>query len=122
MARTAPTPHTFQTLRPLAHLPHSATSHAFLTRLATDPGIRHVMEKYKWTVPLLLEMEPLGNTTHDSKTLGLNRNRGAVIELRLRTDWYDGWRDYKTVRRTLCHELAHIVWDGHGREFWDLTS
>ena len=67
-------------------------------------------------------MEPLGNTTHDSKTLGLNRNRGAVIELRLRTDWYDGWRDYKTVRKTLCHELAHIVWDGHGREFWDLTS
>ncbi|CUS11313.1 unnamed protein product [Tuber aestivum] len=123
MARTAPaTPYTFQTLRPLAHLPYSATSHAFLARLAADPGIRHVMQKYRWTVPLLLEMEPLGNTTHDGKTLGLNRNRGAVIELRLRTDWYDGWRDYKTVRRTLCHELAHIVWDSHGREFWDLTN
>ncbi|PUU80949.1 WLM domain-domain-containing protein [Tuber borchii] len=122
MSRTTPTPYIFQTIRPLPHLPHSATSHAFLTRLATDPGIKHVMAKYKWTVPLLLEMEPLGNTTHDSKTLGLNRNRGAVIELRLRTDWYDGWRDYKTVRKTLCHELAHNVWDGHGREFWDLTN
>ncbi|KAG0640407.1 putative zinc metalloproteinase [Tuber brumale] len=122
MARTTPTPYTFQTIRPLPHLPNSATSHAFLTRLATDPGIRHVMAKYKWAVPLLLEMEPVGNTTHDSKTLGLNRNRGAVIELRLRTDWYDGWRDYKTVRRTLCHELAHNVWDGHGREFWELTN
>ncbi|CAZ83848.1 unnamed protein product [Tuber melanosporum] len=122
MARTTPTPYTFQTIRPLPHLPNSATSHAFLTRLATDPGIRHVMAKYRWTVPLLLEVEPLGNTTHDSKTLGLNRNRGAVIELRLRTDWYDGWRDYKTVRRTLCHELAHNVWDGHGREFWELTN
>ncbi|RPA99951.1 WLM-domain-containing protein, partial [Choiromyces venosus 120613-1] len=114
--------YTFLALRPLAHLPNPSASHAFLTRLASDPGIQHVMRKYKWTVPLLLEMEPLGNTTAESKTLGLNRDRGAAIELRLRTDWYDGWRDYKTVRRTLCHELAHNVHDGHGRGFWELYN
>lgn len=50
-------------------------------------------------------MDPLSNTqsSHEGTTrlLGLNRNRGEVIELRLRTDAYDGYRDYKTIRNTL---------------------
>lgn len=57
-----------------------------------------------------------------SRTLGLNRNRGEVIELRLRTDAYDGYRDYKTIRNTLCHELAHNVHGPHDRNFWDLCK
>lgn len=57
-----------------------------------------------------------------SRTLGLNRNRGEVIELRLRTDAYDGYRDYKTIRKTLCHELAHNVHGPHDRNFWDLCK
>lgn len=67
-------------------------------------------------------MNPADHTTHESKTLGLNRNKGQVIELRLRTDSYDGYRDYKTIRKTLCHELAHNVWSEHDRNFWDLTG
>ena len=67
-------------------------------------------------------MNPAEHTTHDGKTLGLNRNRGEVIELRLRTDAYDGYRDYKVIRKTLCHELAHNVWGDHDRNFWDLTN
>ena len=67
-------------------------------------------------------MNPAEHTTHESKTLGLNRNRGEVIELRLRTDAYDGYRDYKTIRKTLCHELAHNVFGEHDRKFWDLTN
>ena len=43
-----------------------------------------------------------------------------MIELRLRTDAGDGYRDYKTIRNTLCHELAHNVWGEHDRNFWDL--
>lgn len=43
-------------------------------------------------------MEPLSNTTstHEGTTrlLGLNRNAGEVIELRLRTDAGDGYRAY----------------------------
>lgn len=62
------------------------------------------------------------HTTHESRTLGLNRNRGEVIELRLRTDAYDGYRDYKTIRKTLCHELSHNVWGEHDRNFWELTK
>lgn len=69
-------------------------------------------------------MDPLSNTqsSHEGTTrlLGLNRNRGEVIELRLRTDAYDGYRDYRTIRNTLCHELAHNVHGPHDRKFWDL--
>lgn len=57
-----------------------------------------------------------------SRTLGLNRNAGEVIELRLRTDAYDGYRDYKTIRNTLCHELAHNVHGPHDRNFWELCK
>lgn len=84
------------------------------------------MRKHKFTVPLLTEMNPVEHTqsNHEgtSRTLGLNRNAGEVIELRLRTDAYDGYRDYKTIRKTLCHELAHNVWGPHDRNFWDLCK
>lgn len=71
---------------------------------------------------MLTEINPAQHTTHESRTLGLNRNRGEVIELRLRTDAYDGYRDYKTIRKTLCHELAHNVHGPHNRDFWELCK
>lgn len=80
------------------------------------------MAKHRFSVPLLTEMNPAEHTTHESRTLGLNRNKGEVIELRLRTDAYDGYRDYRTIRKTLCHELAHCVHSEHDRNFWDLTK
>ena len=80
------------------------------------------MSKHKFSVPVLTEMDPALHTTMDSRTLGLNRNKGEVIELRLRTDAYDGYRDYRTIRKTLCHELAHCVFSEHDRDFWDLTN
>lgn len=80
------------------------------------------MRKHQFSVGLLTEMDPAMHTTHESRTLGLNRNKGEVIELRLRTDAYDGYRDYKTIRKTLCHELSHNVWGDHDRNFWDLTK
>lgn len=84
------------------------------------------MRKHKFTVPLLTEMNPIEHTqsNHEgtSRTLGLNRNAGEVIELRLRTDAYDGYRDYKTIRKTLCHELAHNVHGPHDRNFWELCK
>lgn len=116
--------HTFLTVRPLAGLPHPERSLALLHRLRDDPGIRATMRKHAFSVGLLTEMEPLSNTssTHEGTTrlLGLNRNRGEVIELRLRTDAHDGYRDYRTIRNTLCHELAHNVHSDHDRNFWDL--
>jgi len=111
-------------VKPLAGLPNPERSQKLLMRLKEDPGIRAAMLKHKYTVGLLTEMEPLSYTqeTHEgtSRILGLNRNNGEVIELRLRTDAYDGYRDYKTIRKTLCHELAHNIHSPHDRNFWDL--
>ncbi|KKZ65302.1 hypothetical protein EMCG_08818 [[Emmonsia] crescens] len=114
--------YTFHTLLPLTHLPNPSRSLAYLTRLRDDPGIRAAMKTHKFSVPLLTEMDPAEHTTVSSRTLGLNRNKGEVIELRLRTDAYDGYRDYRTIRKTLCHELAHCVFGDHDRDFWDLTG
>ena len=118
--------YTFLDIRPLSYLPNPSRSLDFLKRLADDAGIKAAMRKHKFTVGLLTEMNPAEHTqsNHEgtSRTLGLNRNAGEVIELRLRTDAYDGYRDYKTIRKTLCHELAHNVFGPHDRNFWDLCK
>jgi len=114
--------YTFHTIIPLAYLPRPERSTKFLQRLSDDPGVKAAMRKHKFSVGALTEMNPADHTTHDSRTLGLNRNRGEVIELRLRTDAYDGYRDYKVIRDTLCHELAHNLWGEHDRDFWDLCK
>ncbi|KAK6080518.1 Ubiquitin and WLM domain-containing metalloprotease [Seiridium cupressi] len=116
--------YTFLQIRPLPNLPNPERSKQFLEKLSKDPGIVATMKKHKFTVGLLTEMDPLSYTesNHEGTTriLGLNRNRGQAIELRLRTDAYDGYRDYKTIRNTLCHELAHNIHSDHDRNFWDL--
>lgn len=114
--------YTFHRLLPLSYLPNPDRSLHFLSRLRDDPGIKSTMAKHHFSVPLLTEMNPAEHTTSESRTLGLNRNRGEVIELRLRTDAFDGYRDYRTIRKTLCHELAHCVYGEHDRDFWDLTG
>ncbi|TIA22383.1 WLM-domain-containing protein [Aureobasidium pullulans] len=114
--------YTFAALRPLPHLHQPEKSLRFLERLRDDPGIKAAMRKHKFAVGLLTEMDPAEHTTHESRTLGLNRNRGEVIELRLRTDAYDGYRDYKVIRKTLCHELAHNVIGPHNAEFHALWN
>lgn len=114
--------YTFHAIEPLNYLPDPEKSKRFLQRLANDPGIKASMRRHKFSVGLLTEMNPAEHTTHESKTLGLNRNAGEVIELRLRTDRYDGYRDYKVIRKTLCHELAHNVFGDHDRNFWNLTK
>ena len=113
--------YTFHSIIPLSYLPNPERSKRFLERLSDDAGIKASMRKHKFSVGVLTEMNPAEHTTHESRTLGLNRNRGEVIELRLRTDAYDGYRDYKVIRKTLCHELAHNVFGEHARNFWDLT-
>ncbi|KAK0811229.1 hypothetical protein LTR75_005317 [Friedmanniomyces endolithicus] len=112
--------YTFHTISPLPHLPNPSRSLRYLERLAADPGIKSSMRKHGFSVGLLTEMDPAEHTTHESRTLGLNRNRGEVIELRLRTDAGDGYRDYRVIRKTLCHELAHNVWGEHDGKFWAL--
>ena len=67
------------------------------------------MAQHKFSVGLLTELAP-----HEHpELLGLNKNAGQEILLRLRTDRYDGFRVYSDVRRVLCHELTHNVWGDH---------
>lgn len=124
ISTTSESKYTFKVVRPLNNLPRPDRSLDLLERLKRDPGIVATMRKHEFEVGLLTEMEPSSHTqsNHEgtSRTLGLNRNKGEVIELRLRTDAYDGYRDYKTIRETLCHELAHNVHSDHDRKFWDL--
>ena len=68
------------------------------------------MQEHKFAVGTLTELAP-----HEHPNLlGLNKNAGEAILLRLRTDAYDGFRLYADIRRVLCHELTHNVWGNHG--------
>ena len=68
-----------------------------------------VMQKHQFSVGVLTELAP-----HEQPhLLGLNVNAGQSIKLRIYTDRYDGFRNYKEIRRVLCHELAHNVWGDH---------
>lgn len=117
--------YTFHAFKPLPYLPEPDRALALLHRLAADPGVRTTMSRHRFTVGLLSEMDPGLHTTADAaggvgRTLGLNHNRGASIDLRLRTDDYCGFRDYRGIRKTLCHELAHNVHGPHDAQFWSL--
>ena len=87
--------YTFHRLVPLPYLPNPNLARDLLDRLRHDRGIIAIMKKYKWSVGALVEMNPGEHTYVDHKTLGLNRNKGEVIELRLRTDNYAGFRQYR---------------------------
>jgi hypothetical protein len=112
----------FHAIEPLSYLPNPEKSKRYLTRLANDVGIKASMRKHGFSVGLLGELNPVEHTQRTGKTLGLNTNRGEKIELRLRTDAYDGYRNYKTIRDVLCHELAHNVWGPHDSNFWALCK
>lgn len=76
------------------------------------------MQQRKFSVGLLTELAP---HEHPDK-LGLNANRGEAIKLRLRTNAYDGFRNYNETRRVLCHELAHNVFSDHDEDVRPLFS
>jgi hypothetical protein len=53
--------------------------------------------------------------------LGLNKNKGEEILLRLRTSDLKGFRPVYAIMETLIHELCHIVHSEHDHK-WDLTT
>lgn len=84
------------------------------------------MENHKWTVGALKELYPtpplaqLGGKIPPI-TLGLNKNKGQEILLRLRTDDLQGWRGYEDVLDVLLHELTHNVHSEHDDKFHKLN-
>ncbi|TKY86884.1 hypothetical protein EX895_004172 [Sporisorium graminicola] len=90
----------------------------FLTRLSRDPGILHICKLHSFRIGSLTELLPWEHPG----LLGLNENAGQRILLRIRTDDAQGFRDYKTTRRVLVHELAHNRIADHPPEFKILNS
>ncbi|KAF3443367.1 hypothetical protein FNV43_RR13049 [Rhamnella rubrinervis] len=87
--------------------------------LAADPGIIAVMNKHRWRVGIMTEMAPVGYVGISPKCLlGFNKNHGEEISLRLRTDDLKGFRKYESIKKTLLHELAHMVYSEHDADFY----
>ncbi|KAJ3305598.1 hypothetical protein HDV03_001243 [Kappamyces sp. JEL0829] len=84
-----------------------------LQRVRDDPAIKMIMKKREWYILELIELHP----HRDSSILGYNRNQGATIALRLRTDALDGFRSYPSIIKVMLHELAHMVWGDHDANF-----
>lgn len=92
-------------------------------KLASDPGIVSIMNKHRWSVGLMTEMAPLGYVGITPKCiLGVNKNHGEEISLRLRTDDLKGFRKYESIKKTLLHELAHMVYSDHDANFFALDK
>ena len=54
--------------------------------------------------------------------LGVNKNKGQEISLRLRTDDLRGFRTYDAIMRTMLHEFTHMEISDHNNEFKELCS
>ncbi|XP_028795018.1 uncharacterized protein LOC114750588 [Neltuma alba] len=91
--------------------------------LAADPGVVAIMNKHRWHVGIMTEMAPIGYVGVSPKCiLGFNKNHGEEISLRLRTDDLKGFRKYESIKKTLLHELAHMVHSEHDANFFALDK
>ncbi|XP_038901675.1 uncharacterized protein LOC120088443 [Benincasa hispida] len=91
--------------------------------LAADPGIIAIMNKHRWRVGIMTEMAPVGYVGVSPKCiLGFNKNHGEEISLRLRTDDLKGFRKYESIKKTLLHELAHMIYSEHDANFHALDK
>eukprot|EP00756_Hemistasia_phaeocysticola_P000012 Hpha_TRINITY_DN10010_c0_g1::TRINITY_DN10010_c0_g1_i1::g.83951::m.83951 len=98
-------------------LPRAGEALDFLTRLASDAGVVGVLEKHRWNIGALLELDPTRIAL-----AGLNENRGQRILVRLRhpPPQHDVFVAYSDARDTLIHELTHCVHGPHNADFWAL--
>jgi hypothetical protein len=113
----------FGDIRELKGLPDEEKAREVLRRIASDPGVLAVMRARRWRVPILSEMYPDGSVGVDPVcVLGLNKNMGQEICLRIRTDDLRGFRKYGIVLATVYHELAHNAISEHTGAFYTLVS
>lgn len=109
----------FGCIETLPNLPDEHKAREILTTLANDPGVLACMAKHEWNVGSLAELYPKGDVTK-TRVMGLNRNKGQQILLRLRTEDLQGFRKILSIRKVLFHELAHYVHSEHDNDFFQL--
>lgn len=103
--------------------PPASKALELMHKLASDPGIVAIMNKHRWRVGIMTEMAPVGYVGISPKCiLGFNKNHGEEISLRLRTDDLKGFRKYGSIKKTLLHELAHMVFSEHDSDFYALDK
>mmetsp|Transcript_25461 Transcript_25461/g.38443 ORF Transcript_25461/g.38443 Transcript_25461/m.38443 type:complete len:354 (-) Transcript_25461:120-1181(-) len=111
----------FGKIETLPSLLHRDTARAILNKLANDPGILACMAKHQWKVGSLAELYPEGKVGESAVcVMGLNKNKGQQILLRIRTDDLCGFRKYLNIKKVLYHELAHNVHSEHDGQFFQL--
>ena len=111
----------FGRIEVLRNLPDQQRAKTILTQLANDPGILACMAKHQWQVGSLTELMPDGQVGQSAVcVMGLNRNKGQQILLRIRTDDLLGFRKPLSIRKVLYHELAHNVHSEHDEKFFQL--
>ena len=96
-------------------LPNQAEAQKLLDKVAWQ--VQPIMRKHKWTVPVLAEFLP-----KSGGLLGLNRNRGQKIQVRLRQDKSGPLMPYESALGTTLHELCHNVHGAHGAPFYKLLD
>jgi hypothetical protein len=111
----------FGSIEVLPDLPDRSKARDILTALANDPGVKACMAKHEWRVGSLAELYPEGKVGQSPVcVMGLNRNKGQQILLRIRTDDLKGFRKMASIREVLYHELAHNVHSEHDSDFFQL--
>ena len=94
----------FQHIEPLPQFEDKDVAAEMLNAVANNPGVLKVMEKHKWKVPILKELYPDGKVGEtDECVMGLNKNNGEEILLRIRTDDLKGFRKMESVLNVLYH-------------------
>ncbi|XP_055800778.1 uncharacterized protein LOC129870165 [Solanum dulcamara] len=103
--------------------PPASKALKLMHKLAADPGIVAIMNKHRWRVGIMTEMAPEGYVGVSPECiLGFNKNHGEEISLRLRTDDLKGFRKYDSIKKTLLHELSHMVHSEHDVNFYALLK
>lgn len=103
--------------------PNQHEARKLLRAVANDSAIRHIMSTHGWRIGILSEMPPMGRVGISPVCLlGCNVNHGQEIMLRLRTDDMKGFRKFDMIRKTMIHELAHMVYSDHDDNFKQLNS
>lgn len=111
----------FYKIETLPALPNEAQARRILETLANDPGILACLASHQWAVGSLAELLPDGKVGESAvSVMGLNRNQGQQILLRLRTDDFLGFRPMTKIRKVLYHELAHNEIRPHNQDFFQL--
>ena len=114
-------PYGFDRIETLPNLPQRDEAHQILSTLANDPGVLACMRKHQWNVGSLAELYPEGKVGQSAVcVMGLNKNKGQQILLRIRTDDLQGFRKMTSIRKVLYHELAHNVHSEHDNNFFQL--